>query len=198
MLVSFEGIDGSGKSTMVRAVARALRARGRRVVVTREPTASWLGRAVRRGIRRRMDPLGLAFLFLGDRALHVGALRRELERGTVVLTDRYADSTTAYQAATLQGRIRRPLETLRRWQAALFPRPEIVFLLDVDPAVSLRRIGGRKVKEPFERIRFLRRVRANYRTLARRDSKRWHVLDASRPRRELTTEILRALGAPRV
>lgn len=198
MLVAFEGIDGSGKSTALRSVARALRARGRRVVVTAEPTRTWVGRAVRLGIRSRLDPLALCALFLADRAAHVAALRPSLRGNAIVLTDRYADSTTAYQAAALKGRVRSPLERLRRVQAELFPRPDIVFLFDVDPAVSLRRIRGRRVREPFERIRFLRQVRKNYLRLAKAGKRRWRVLDARRPATELSAQIVRELSRRRV
>lgn len=193
MLVAFEGVDGSGKSTALRAVARELRARGRRVLVTQEPTRTWLGRAVRRGIRSRLDPFALTGLFLADRALHVDALRSALRKKTVVLTDRYADSTTAYQGVALRGIVPNAFDSLRRLQATLFPPPDIVFLFDVDPAVSLRRIHRRAVREPFERVAFLRRVRGAYRLLARRDPRRWRVLDARRPPTQLRDEVLGAL-----
>lgn len=193
MLVALEGIDGSGKSTLARALARRLRARGHRVLLTQEPTRTWLGRTVRRGIRERLDPLALAGLFLADRALHALEFAPALARGDVVVTDRYADSTTAYQAATLAGRLPEAFEALRVLQHWVFPRPHLVLLLDLSPKHSLRRTRGRRVREPFERERFLTRVRANYRALARRDPRRWQVLDARRPRSELVAEAIRGI-----
>lgn len=194
MLVAFEGIDGSGKSTLAKAVARRLRSRGRRVVLTQEPTTSALGRLVRKGIRDRYDPLVQAGLFLTDRAWHVLQLSPHLTSGSIVLTDRYIDSTTAYQSAALDGRVKRPLEVLRTVQSALFPRPDLVVLLDLAPDVALRRIRGRATKEPYEKQRFLTRVRANYRALAKRDPRRWLVLDAALPTRELVERVLQRVA----
>ncbi len=199
MLVAFEGIDGSGKSTLVPLVARRLRARKLRVVVTQEPTRGWSGRLVRKGLRGRTHPLAQAGLFLADRAVHVAQLGPSLLRGDIVLTDRFTDSTTAYQAAALNSTLRNPLETLRLFQAAVFPRPDVVVWLDLPPEAALRRIRHRHVKEPYERERFLAKVTANYRRLARRDPRRWIRLDARRPLDELArdacAQILRRAGS---
>jgi dTMP kinase len=199
VLVAFEGIDGSGKSTLVPLVARRLRARRLRVVVTQEPTTGWSGRLVRKGLHGRAHPLAQAGLFLADRAVHVAQLGPSLLRGEIVLTDRYVDSTTAYQAAALQGKMSNPLETLRLFQASVFPRPDVVVWLDLPPKSALRRIRHRHVKEPYERERFLAKVSANYRRLARRDPRRWLRLDARRPLDELaraaSSQILRRAGS---
>jgi dTMP kinase len=193
VLVAFEGIDGSGKSTLIRRVAQQLRRSKVDIVVTAEPTTTPLGRLVRRGIQERFDPLLQAGLFLTDRALHALQLAPDLLSDRVVLTDRYADSTTAYQAVALDGRVPQPLENLHRVQRAIFPRPDLVILLDLPPEAALRRIRGRRVKEQYERQRFLARVRANYRKLARQDPDRWLVLDAQRPVAELAREVVGAI-----
>jgi dTMP kinase len=193
VLVAFEGIDGSGKSTLIRRVAQQLRLSKVDIVVTAEPTTTPLGRLVRRGIQERFDPLLQAGLFLTDRALHALQLAPDLLSDRVVLTDRYADSTTAYQAVALDGRVPQPLENLHRVQRAIFPRPDLVILLDLPPEAALRRIRGRRVKEQYERQRFLARVRANYRKLARQDPDRWLVLDAQRPVAELAREVVGAI-----
>ncbi|MBI2079002.1 MAG: dTMP kinase [Euryarchaeota archaeon] len=178
MLVALEGIDGSGKTTVARKLAAELRRRGHRVRLTREPTPTWLGRAVRRGIRSGVDPLALACLFLADRATHVGTWSRA-PRGEVVITDRYRDSTSAYQAVALRGRVEDPLRFFSTLQDRWFPAPDLAFLLDVPVRVGLARIRGRTVREPFEKIRFLAGVRRNYLRLAREG--RLIVLDADRP-----------------
>lgn len=189
MLVALEGIDGSGKSTVARLVGRALRRSRRTVHVTQEPTRTWLGRAVRAGIRGRIDPMALAFLFLSDRAMHVRELRGRPR--TVTITDRYRDSTTAYQAASLADEIPGALDLFARLQDRLFPAADLAILLDVLPEVGLRRIRARSRKEPFERIRFLRRVRANYLRLARQ--RRLLVVDATRPARAVAAEVTRLI-----
>lgn len=187
MLVVLEGIDGSGKTTVLRMVASALRREGRRVVVTAEPTRTWVGRQVRAGIASRLDPLALAFLFLADRARHVHTFDGR-SRGEIVLCDRYRDSTTAYQAAALADRLPRALEHFRRLQDDLFPAPDLAILLDVPAALGVARIRGRAAKEPFERTRFLRRVRSNYLRLAR--GGRLVVVDATGPAPAVAAKVL--------
>lgn len=200
MLVAFEGIDGSGKSTLAKAVARRLRARRLTVVLTQEPTESPLGRLVRRGIRDHYDPLVQAGLFLSDRAWHVLQLAPNLLKDEIVLTDRYVDSTTAYQSAALDGRLDDPVGTFSTLQSSVFPRPDLVLWLDLPPRAALRRIRGRTVKEAYEKERFLKRVRANYRLLARKDRKRWLRLDATQTQAQLAklaTEAILARQAVR-
>lgn len=156
---------------------------------TREPTETWLGRAVRAGIRNRIDALAQALLFLSDRAMHVRELRKR-PRG-VTITDRYRDSTTAYQAAALANEIPHALDFFAQLQDRLFPAADLGILLDVPPEVGLRRIGGRKRKEPFERLRFLRRVRTNYLRLSRQ--RRLVVVDATRPASVVAAEVTRLI-----
>lgn len=186
MLVAFEGIDGSGKSTVMKNVAAALRQDGLRVHVTQEPTGTWLGQVVRKSISSKLDPLSLAFLFLSDRAQHVRALASRSE--DVALTDRYCDSTTAYQAAALSDRMPHALDYFRSLQDALFPRPDLAVLLDIPAEVGLARIANRAKKEPFEKIRFLRRVRSNYLRLAR--GHRLIVVDATASIEDVTSKVL--------
>lgn len=197
MLVAFEGIDGSGKSTLARAVARQLRARGLRVALEREPTPTAAGKAVRQAIAQRADPLLLATLFLADRAAHVPRLARLKRSGRLVLVDRYVDSTSAYQGAALARHWPQALRELDNVQTALFGRPDLVVWLDLPPRVALRRIQGRAVKEFFEKERFLGRVRAGYRALARRRPRQWLRVDARRPADVLAREVATALAARR-
>jgi dTMP kinase len=178
VLVALEGIDGSGKSTVAKLVAKRLRAAGHKVLVTQEPTKTWLGRAVRKGIASRLDPMALAFLFLSDRALHLRQLGDDTKK-QIVITDRYADSTTAYQGAALADAMPGALEYFRRLQAERFPRPDLSVLLDIPAEVGVDRIAGRRTKEPFEKVRFLRRVRSNYLRLAKLNG--LVVVDATRP-----------------
>src|SRR5207244_12887061 len=106
--VTFEGIDGSGKTTVSRLVKDRLRSRGHSVFLTSEPTGDWLGETVRRGIEKGVSPLTESFLFLADRAAHIPEIRSHLDPGECVLCDRYADSTYAYQGAHLVGALHEP------------------------------------------------------------------------------------------
>jgi dTMP kinase len=163
-LVAFEGLDGAGKSSQQERLAAVLRARGREVVETREPGASAAGRRLRelaRAGERLAPPLELG-LFLEDRREHVARLiAPALAAGSWVLTDRYYLSTVAYQGARgLDWR-----ELLARCEAE-FPRPDLVLLLEIDPARGLERARGRGAGlETFEHREYLERVAAIYRAL---------------------------------
>jgi len=189
-LVAVEGIDGTGKSTLVLALARSLRLRGYSVAVRREPADRRLGRLAQEASVR--DAWTGAVYFTVDRHLARPALLAALRTHDLVVSDRSYFSTVAYQGSALPARERRRVESLQR--GASIP-PDLVLLLDLSPAAALERLGARSsVRAPLERRRTLARVAAAYRRLARRE--RWRVLDASRPRSELVAEALRAIDPP--
>jgi dTMP kinase len=190
-LVTFEGIDGSGKTTVSRRVFETLRDRGESVTWTSEPTQHWLGKAVRRSYEDEVGPLAEAFLFLADRAVHVQEIRGLVEAGNVVICDRYADSTYAYQGARLQGVVPRPLEFLRAATEPWFLTPEVTILLRIPPSIGLSRIAKRPERTQFEEPSLLQRVSRNYDRLAR--SKRYVVVDATRPFDGVVTAAVRAV-----
>ncbi len=176
--VTFEGIDGSGKTTVSRLVAEKLRARGHSVFLTSEPTQSWLGDAVRRAVEDDVDVLAEAFLFLADRAVHAKEIRDRLAKGEIVVCDRYADSTYAYQGARLEGLIRDPMRFLQKTSAEWILPPDLTMFLRVPPELGIKRIQGRTSKVRFEDLALLRKVAANYDRLAR--ARRFVVLDGTR------------------
>lgn len=176
--VTFEGIDGSGKTTVSRLVAARLRARGHTVHLTSEPTKSWLGDAVRRTYGDDVGPLAESFLFLADRAAHLDEIRGHLAAGELVVCDRYADSTYAYQGARLQGIVRNPIRFLQLASEAWVLRPDLTILLRVPPALGLKRIAGRPNRIRFEDLALLKKVAANYDRLAR--SRRFVALDGAK------------------
>ncbi len=174
--VTFEGIDGSGKTTVSRLVAQTLASRGAKVFLTGEPTSQWTGEAVRRAYQDDIGPLGETFLFLADRAAHQEEIRRHLAAGELVLCDRYADSTYAYQGARLVGVVERPVAFLQQISRPWLEEPDLTILLRLPADVGLRRIADRPDKVRFEERSFLRRVARNYDALAK--SRRYAVLDA--------------------
>ena len=166
-LIVFEGIDGSGKTTQVERLAGALRALGRTVVTTREPTDGPHGRKIRDLSTRAapMTPEEELGYFLEDRREHVReVIEPALERGEVVITDRYFLSTAAYQGA----RGLDPEAILVR-NESLFPLPDAVVLIDLTAAAALRRVElrGANRNQAYEREEFLDRVAENFRSFER-------------------------------
>jgi dTMP kinase len=191
MLISFEGIEGAGKSSQVARLADELRRAGRKVLVSREPGGTPTGERVR-GILldpdgSPMHPRTEALLFAAARAEHVeGVIGPALARGEVVLCDRYVHSSLAYQGAA-RGLGVSEIERLNRWATAGL-WPDLVVLLDLDPADGFRRARGLDRIES-EGLAFHRAVRAAFLEFAAADPDRFAVVDATRPIAEVAADI---------
>ena len=163
--VVIEGIDGCGKSSVARLVAERI---GRRAVLTREPTESWIGKAVRKGDRDQISPFTDALLFMADRVLHTewisGLLRKKL-----VISDRYYHSTVAYQAANLQKEFNGDAFNWLEANLKISLHPDLTVLLVIPPQVALKRVGKRGRLSRFEKLGFLTKVHNNYLKLAKLD-----------------------------
>jgi dTMP kinase len=197
----FEGGEGAGKSTQIELLAAALVADGRDVVVTREPGATEAGRRIRSLLLDQppeakaagvgLAPRAEALLYAADRAHHVASVvRPALARGAVVLSDRYIDSSLAYQGA---GRTL-PVEEVS-WLSAWATgglRPDLVVLLDIDPSVGLARVhnrgGGDRLE--VESLAFHERVRYAFLDLAGADARRYIVVDATGSTTEIAETVL--------
>ncbi len=175
MLVTLEGLDGSGKTTVWEALHDAYPD----ATFTREPTESWYGEAVERSIADDdADPLAELFLYTADHADHLAnTVRPALADGGLVVSDRYSDSRYAYQGATLEGEIKRPMEYIRGVHQPFTVEPDLTIYLDVDPGTAAERSGG---TNKFERTEYLSRVRENYETLIENDPQRFVRIDATR------------------
>jgi dTMP kinase len=180
VLITFEGVEGSGKTTQMLRLARWLKGQGHQVERTREPDGTALGVAIRRLFERGPQPLAEMFLFLAARHQHVAQrIRPWLGRGRVVLCDRYTDATVAYQgyARGLDPEMIRELN-VRATGGIL---PDLTLLFDLDPAAGFRRIGRRR-RDEFERqaLAFHRRVRRGYLEIQRAEPKRVRMVDAAK------------------
>ncbi|MGD9963702.1 MAG: dTMP kinase [Thermoplasmata archaeon] len=189
-LVVFEGIDGCGKSTVAKEVVRRL---GDRAVLTREPTDSWVGRAVKEGDGKEVSPYTDALLFMADRAQHTLEMADMVRRGRLVVCDRYYHSTVAYQTASLR---RKGLGDNFAWlldaNMRISLRPDITFLLSLPPEKMPERISDRAERSRFERLDFLEEVDQNYRRLAESDTG-IVVIDATRPLEDVVERVLKTI-----
>jgi dTMP kinase len=202
LFVVFEGGEGAGKSTQVEALAEALRRQGRDVVVTREPGATAVGERIRGLVlggdaaSTGLSPRAEALLYAADRAHHVATVvRPALARGAVVISDRYVDSSLAYQGA---GRTLPVDEVswLSSWATGGL-KPDLVVLLDVEPTTGLARVASRGAaadRLEGESLDFHERVRYAFLDLATTDPKRYLVLDGSRPAEELAAAVAERLA----
>jgi len=189
--ITFEGIDGCGKSTVARLIAECLKEQGADIELTLEPTHTWLGEAVRRSYTEEIHPYTEAFLFLADRATHTNWIKEKMAEGNMVISDRYSDSTVAYQAALFHQKLGGPMPEHVNWlqkvSQPVIITPNITLLLDIDPTISLGRLTDRAEMEKFETLENLKLVRENYLAIAN-NSPHFKILDATKTIEEVTEE----------
>lgn len=191
LFITFEGGDGSGKSTQIQRVRTWFEERGHRVLVTHEPGGTELGRDIRRMVQNGpedIDPRTEALLYAADRAYHVATVvRPALEEGFVVLADRYIDSSLAYQGAARSLGVDE-IRALSAW-ATRELAPTLTFLLDLPPEVGARRRTDRPDRMERESMDFHERVRHEYLRLADAEPERIIVIDGVGTQDEVFSEI---------
>jgi dTMP kinase len=194
MFVTFEGLDGSGKTTQAKLLQKRLEADGREVVATREPGGTELGEQVRQLVLHggHVTPWAEALLYAASRAQHVEeVIRPALERGASVLCDRYLDSSVAYQGVARGLGLDRVLELNLAAVGGLLPDRTFLFL--IDPALIGERLRREHDRLESENADFHARADEGYRELAERFPERIVVLDGTRPAEELAEEVYGAL-----
>ena len=191
VFITFEGGDGSGKSTQIQSVREWFESRGREVIVTREPGGTELGTEIRRLVQNGpedVDARTEALLYAADRAYHVATvIGPALERGAVVLGDRYIDSSLAYQGAARSLGVDE-IASLSAW-ATRGLYPSLTFLLDLPPEVGARRRTDAPDRMERESMDFHERVRHEYLRLADAEPDRIVVIDAVGTVDEVFSEI---------
>lgn len=196
MFITLEGCEGAGKTTLIKTLKEALETKGLRPFLTREPGGTSLGETLRHLLLDSdtpLDPMAELFLLLAARAQHMKEkIKPALERGEVVLCDRFHDSTIAYQG----GGRELGLDKVERLclLASDGLEPDLTFLLDVDPSIGLLRVKGRSL-DRFEREKraFHERVRVSFLTLAQKNKERIFLIDSSKPQ-----EVVKQLGVNRL
>lgn len=200
LFVVLEGGEGAGKSTHARRLRDWLTARGRRVVLTREPGGTPLAEAIRELVLRDwsegMDAATEALLIFAARAAHLrGLIRPALEAGRDVICDRFVDASYAYQGAG-RGLPAERIAALEHFTLQDL-QPDRVLLLDLPPELGVERAKTRGIENRFETepLEFMRRVREAYLERARRDPQRYAIIDASQPLETVAKQLQAAVEA---
>jgi dTMP kinase len=201
LFISFEGIDGAGKSTHIEGLAQAFRNAGRRVTLTREPGGTPLAEKLRALVLNDpMDAMTEALLVFAARRDHLQQLiEPALARGDVVLCDRFTDATFAYQGGG-RGFDLETLTVLERWVQALpgstaLRQPELTVWFDLDPSIAAERLAGARVPDKFEAqpVEFFRRVAAGYAKRMEQEPRRFARIDAAQSREAVWQDVLNAV-----
>ena len=206
LLVTLEGIDGSGKSSALKRITSRLEKvlPERKIVITAEPTNGEVGKLLRRELAKsagegseahttalRMQEL---FLFMADHAQHLSkTIIPSLEKGAIVLSDRYADSTAAYQGVTMRGIVPDPVSWIQNISLPWNVRPDRTLLFLLKPEIALKRIRARSDREKFERLEFLRLVDENFRAIAALEPQRFVLIDAGQSEMVVAKEATEAI-----
>ena len=190
--ITFEGIDGAGKSTQIDVIEETLRARGLEVIRTREPGGTPLGEVIRKELLSvSMDPSTETLLFFASRAEHIAkVIKPALERGAWVLSDRFTDATYAYQVGG-RGFPAVKVEELERWTHGDL-QPDRTVLFDIDPEVAAKRVAQARSLDRFEKesLDFFTRVRNAYLTRAKQSPERFYIVNSMQDK-DTVSEILR-------
>ena len=181
--ITFEGIDGSGKSTISKLVYKKLKNQGYKVELTFEPTDTWIGKQVQKCIETKSDPFVTAFTFIADRIEHGKQIQKWINQEKIVICDRYAESTYAYQGAQLENMVKNPIKWLKELSKNRILIPDRTFIFLIEPKTAINRIQHRDNLIPFEKTSFLERVNNNYKKLS--TGKRFKKIDATKPIDEL-------------
>ncbi len=199
MFITFEGPEGSGKTSQMRILAGHLASQGWKVLATREPGGTAIGDQVRKVLvdhaNTAMHPRTEILLFLAGRAQHVEELiRPHLAKGGLVLCDRYRDSTLAYQGYG-HGLDVPQLDALNDFATGGL-KPDLTLLMDLDVEIGLQRRskGGGWNRLDAYQVAFHQRVRQGYLALAAQEPQRWRVVDASAPLEQVQAELRRVIG----
>ncbi len=177
--IVFEGIDGSGKSSVGKYLAEEIN----HLIFTKEPSDSEAGKLAQKAANKDHSPYLDLFLYLADRVEHTEQIKRWMSKGKDVLCDRYWGSTAAYQAAAEDI----DLSYIEYIQENFIHEPNLTILFDVDPEVSIERIESRDIKSKYEKVDYLQTVRKNYQILAERHD--WVTIDASEPLKDVKENV---------
>lgn len=186
MFITFEGGEGAGKTTLIQKISSELQKRGMKILQTRAPGGTQIGSAIRDMLLhiQGLSPRSELLLFLADRAQHVEEIiRPALQDGSVVLCDRFNDSTLAYQGGA-RGFDEAWVRSLCNFATGDL-QPDLTLYLDIDPKIGLARVSRSKDRIESEKLAFHQKIRDAYLSIAQKEPERFHVLDAGKTPEEV-------------
>lgn len=186
LFVTVEGIDGAGKTTACDAIT----GNWKRSIRTQEPSDFWTGKQVRKAISNDTDthPFVTFYLFMADRVHHINErIEPAVDDGMLVVSDRYADSTLAYQPVALNDHVRFPQQYMERVMEPWNYEPDLTIYIDIDVETAMERVAG---DEEYEKAEFLQKVKSNYEDLNTRFSDRYVVVDGTQSKEEVREEVV--------
>ena len=203
--ITFEGGEGTGKSTQIKLLAEYIKQKGKNTIITKEPGGTEVGQEIRRllvcGDKDKFDALAEALLYFADRHVHlVQKIWPEIAKGTWVLSDRFADSTMAYQYYGYNKRLsKKIIKDLYKIAVGNF-EPDLTIVLDLDPKIGLARSFNKAKTMDVKELRFEKRelefhnnMRKGFLMIAKQEPKRCVVLDANKTIEELHSDIVKAV-----
>lgn len=189
MLITLEGIDGSGKTTLWQGLHDIFN----EAIFTREPTDSWYGEAVEKSIANdSADPIAELFLYTADHANHLtSVIKPALANDQLIISDRYSDSRYAYQGATLEGIINNPISYIQAVHEPFTREPDLTLYIDISPEIGAKRAGA---TNKFETVEYLTSVRSNYEHLVTESPSRFVRIDGTEPADQLLKKAKTAIN----
>ncbi len=192
LFITFEGVDGCGKTTQIELLKKYFENNGRTVLLTREPGAKGLGVKLREILLNydgEVSPNCESFLFLADRAQHIDTIiKPAVERGEIVLCDRHTDSTVAYQGYGRGIDLNRI--NLLNDIATSGMKPDLTFIFDIDIDTSMSRVGKEKDRMESAGVEFFKKVREGYLAIAKQEPQRVKLIDGSKSIDDIHSEVL--------
>lgn len=195
LFVTFEGVDGCGKTTQIELLNKYLQSKGFKTLLTREPGAKGLGEKVREILLNydgEVSPRCESFLFLADRAQNADCIiKPAIKNGVIVLCDRHTDSTIAYQGYGRGVNIAE-LKSLNDMAVGGL-KPDLTFVFDIDAETSMQRVGSEKDRMESAGFEFFEKVRKGYLDIAKQEPERVKVIDSTKPIEQIQKEVLELL-----
>lgn len=193
-LITIEGIDGSGKSSICKLLQEDKYFKN--FVFTCEPTIdNWISEAVNYSLKNNADNIAELMLFLADHAQHIATtIRPNITEGKNIISDRYYASRCSYQGVTLQNTMKESVKWIQSLHYGWTIKPDLTIILDIDPKKAVERCDKRGMKSKFEKVDFLKQVRSNFLNFVENEPKLYKVVDADQSLENVKCEVSKLIN----